>query len=324
MICLALCSLCPLWLATGCVQPPKTAVTLGQLVAEHNADAARIPKLWAGAAISVEMPARGRTVRWTFESGYLLLGKGDRPLGPYNFVLIGKEAGTDVFRLGSNLQENVYYLWARYGDEGQLYRGRLDLAGAPGVDIPVDPTQLPAVLGVLDWPTDLTQLPTMGLALHEGTRRGLLCDKPDYAYVLTYVDRQPVSNRILFKREVLVRWSDAEPRRPYQVNFLDGDGRRVMIAKLANYKPIDLGEDADPAAPPVWMPTDIDIAWPAKGSRIHLILSNMTTSKGAFNPAEASKLIPPAGLPATQVDESLILATQPANNSLNHEGHKGH
>jgi hypothetical protein len=303
-------------LLAGCAtEPPKTAVTLEQLVAEHNASAGRVEKLWANAAISVTMPSRRGNFNWTFSSGTLLLGKSpEHPLGPYNFVLIGKEAGSDAFRLGSNVEQNVYYLWARFGDDGQIYRGRLNLAGAPGVDIPVDPTQLPAVLNVLEWPSDLTQIPTVTMTLHQGVCKGLLCYKPEYAYVLTYIDRQPLSNRILFKREVLVRWSDTEPRRPYQVNFIDPAGKRVMIAKLADYKSIDLGEDADKSAPPVMMPTDIDITWPEKGSRIHLVLSDMTTTKGL--PEGASKLVPPGNLPTTFVDQGLLPvlpATLPAS-----------
>ena len=294
-------------LLAGCVQPPpepRTAVALEQLLAEHNAPASRIDKLWANASISVWLNAEGRNVAWTFSSGTLLMGKGPDKLGPHYFVLMAREAGTPVFQLGSNLDQNVYYFWARYGDRGQLWRGRLDLAGAPGVDIPVDPTQVPAVLGVLELPSDLTRIPTVALTMQPPSpvlRGPWVVDYTPYAYALTYIDRQPVSNKIMFKREILVRRSDAEPRLPYQINFIDPQGRRVMIASLRNYKPIDMGPDADKSQAAVLMPTDIDIAWPAKNSRLRIVLSDMTTTKG--DPVEGSRFDPPAGLPETRVDE---------------------
>jgi hypothetical protein len=293
-------------LLAGCVvkpppEPKNPPVPLGQLVTEHNATASRVDKIWANAEISIRMPVEGRMVSWTFSSGVLLMGKGPNKLGPHDYVLVGREGGKEVFRLGSSTEENVYYLWVSQGEKGQLWRGRLDLAGAEGVDIPVDPTQLVAVLNIVELPSDLSTLPTVALTM-QGARPRLEGGFDPYTYVLTYIDRQPVSNKIVFRREILFPWADDKARQAYQINFLNPQGRRVMIATLKNYKAIDMGEGADSKSP-VLMPTDIEVVWPDKDGRIHIVLSGMTTTKG--EPVEASKLTPPEGIPQKVVDEFL-------------------
>ncbi|RPI64040.1 MAG: hypothetical protein EHM48_01475, partial [Planctomycetaceae bacterium] len=146
----------------GCVQPPPTkTLTIDQIISQHNANAAKIPKLRANPQVQVSLKRTDNLLpfNYTFDTATLLLGKeGCPPFGPYNFVLTGKEAGRDIFRLGSNVEQNAYYMWFQAGSNAGLWRGRLSLAGAPGVTIPLDPNQLVAALAVTPLPSDLTSL----------------------------------------------------------------------------------------------------------------------------------------------------------------------
>ena len=247
----------------GCQHCPTKLVPVDQIVAEHNANAAAVPQLFARAKIALTMSnAKGQSFSWGSTSslaapnGKLLLFKpkdSADALGPCDFVLIGLETTQELFRLGNNNQAGRYYLSYRFGEQSGLWWGRTMLAGAPGVDaLPIDPLQLLAVLNVCEMPSTLSQQPPAV---------GLTMNLNPCAYVLTYMDRQPVSGRIMFRREVFYRWSDSEPARAFKINFFDSLGRRVMTADLGNYKPIDIADiTPTPAAAPI-MPTEISITW---------------------------------------------------------------
>ncbi|MBS3733812.1 MAG: hypothetical protein KGY99_02690 [Phycisphaerae bacterium] len=301
----------------GCPRCPGTAVGVEQLVAEHNANAAAVPRLWARVRMRVTLADRkGRTFGWGSASplatpnGLLLLGKGADPLGPHDFVLSGRElAGVELFRIGSSTAQGIYYCWYQLGDNAGAFWGRHEYAGAPGIEaLPIDPNQLLAVLGICAVPDDLTALPAVAMTLQSDP-----C-----AYVLTYVDRRPVSGRIDFRRKVYFRWADEQPRRPFRVDLLSPDGRCVLTARLSRYRPIagpsDAGNTDGALDPDAWlmgaeapdesasqtpaanepderrpvMPTDIVLERVghageptpdgAEVRRVHLRLSNMTTS----------------------------------------------
>lgn len=269
-------------LAGGCVEPcPQRLVGLPDLIRDYNVNADAVPRLWARAKLSVTMAYENGT-EFTWQSGaptcLLLLAKGPGRLGPHDFALIGREtAAVELFRLGSSGQEGLYYFWYHFGNRGGAWYGRHELAGAPGIrDMPIDPMQLLSVLAVCPLPEDGTQLPAVAVSMNK--------QPGDYAYVVTYIDRQPVTGRILFRREVFFRWSDTAPPRPYRVNILDTAGRRVMTANLKDYRPIALADVDGPTRAPPIMPADIEIvANPFPGvaasvKRIHLVLSGMTTA----------------------------------------------
>ncbi len=289
----------------GCAPCPETHVSLDELVREYNARASRIAKLWARARITATFPVEGGLpVTWSSgtPNGLLLLFKGPNRLGPSDFVLVGREAGQEVFRAGSNIEQGAYYYWQSFGGHGKAYVGRLELAGAPGVlAMPIDPSQLLAVLGVCELPDDFTRLPAVALTMNA---------KPgECAYVVTCIDRQPISGRILFKREMFFRWDDRKPRRLYKVNFFDASGRRILTASLENYKPVEMpeGEIAD-AQPAPMMPTDIRIQWidpktHRKTVSVRLELSEMTAAGAGVR--EATRFDPPPGIPVIRVDRNL-------------------
>jgi len=285
---------------------PEVRLSLDRLVAEHNANAGRIERLWARAKIRVELPgglAWGSTSPLAAPNGRLLLEKSGDPLGPQDFVLIGGESlAMELFRIGSSTAEGIYYFWYSLGGRGgKAWWGRHELAGAPGVkDIPIEANQLLSVLSVCALPSDFTRLPTVALSMS--------CDP--CAYVLTYIDRQPLTGRILFRREIFLTWDDRRPPRPFRINLFDNTGRRIMTARVKNYRPLKTAEATE--HPPV-MPTDIEIAWPEKHSKVHIILSEMTTedkwdvSACLFRIPETNAL--PGGLSpgdVVQVDAGLV------------------
>jgi hypothetical protein len=132
------------------------------------------------------------------------------------------------------------------------------------------------------------------------------------AYVVAYLDREPVSKRILFRREAHFTWETDAPRRPFKVHVFDNSGRRVMTAQVRNYREIDPA-DVEPApAKPSVMPTEIDIAWSVPsskaGGRISLVLSEMTTKRKWQ--VSACRMPDPGDLPedrVIQVDKDIAV-----------------
>ena len=297
---------------TGCVRCPKTHVSMDQLVAEHNANALIVPRIWARVKIRMKfVDESGRSWRWgslsplVSPNGKLLLSKTDDPLGAQDFVLIGSETlGMDLFRLGSSASEGVYYLWVRLGQTGKAWWGRHEFAGAPGLDktIPINPNQLLSVLTVCILPNDFTQLPTVLMRMSSNP-----C-----AYVLTYVDRQVLTGRIIARKDIYYTWDDTKPRRPFLVKLFGSDGRELVVAQLKNYRQIKT--DQDLFTPPV-MPTDIKITWTETGNQIRLILSEMTTEDKwdteacRFTDSQTGAL-PPGISPADIVQVDKVLETE--------------
>lgn len=249
-------------LAGGCSQKcpsVETLVDLDTLLAEHNANAGKIPYLRASAKYDVTFVTEGGLPLPWSSYGYVFYSRGDSPLGPHDFALVGKEAGNDVFRMGTSTEDNEYYAWASMGSNRFAFVGRLHLAGAPGVKgLAVDPTQLLEVLGITPWPGGSGGLPATALTLTHLPGEEIPADQR-CAYVLTTVARQPVSKNILFRRETYVTWDGDPntPRRPFLVNVLDDQGRRLITARVSDYRPVDTSElESPPDQPPV-MPTDI-------------------------------------------------------------------
>ena len=294
-------------LAAGCAQPcPEKLASIDEIVTAHNANAASVPRLWARVEMSVSLkPSGGPEMTWRSGSptSLLLYRRGEKPNGPHDFVLIGRETvAVELFRMGSSTAQGLYYFWYKLGDRAQAWYGRLDLAGAPGVKyLPIDPTQLLGVLGITPLPAGEGQLPAAALSMR--TAPG------DCAYVVTVIERQPISNRVRFTREMIIPWRDGEPLRPRQVNIFDGAGRRAMTATLSNYRPIDVSSMDDPPAKSPLMPTDIDIVCndlPGLTTlvrRIHLRISEMTVEDKWL--PEAVDFHPPPGAKVVQVDAAV-------------------
>ena len=269
-------------LPIGCAPCPEKFVSIETLVAEYNANASRVQQLWARARIRVTFSdKKGRSVSWGSASplatanATLLLDKGASPSDPADFVLIGYEVRPmELFRVGTDSAEGLYYCWANLGGRGGAWFGRTKYAGAPGVaGIPLDPLQLLEILGI-------TELPEVRAGAMPAVVMTLQNTPGDCAYVVRYLKPQPVSGHLKIWREVYFRWSDTEPRRPYQIKLYDADGLCRVVAKVVDYKPI--ATDTDDEGP--IMPTDIRITWPViknvqPASSLHMRLSEMSTTR---------------------------------------------
>jgi len=290
--------------AGGCATPcPDSLRSIDQIVAAHNANAASVPRLWARVEMDVSLkPETGPEMTWRSGSptSLLLYRRGQNPDGPHDFVLLGREmAAVELFRLGSSTAQGLYYFRYKFGDRAGAWYARLALAGAPGVKhMPIDPMQLLGILGITPLPDEPGKLPAVALSMNNTPGQ---C-----AYVVTVLDRQPVSNRVLFKREIVLPWTGKEPPLPTRVNIFDDTGRRVMTAALADYKPIDVSSLDDPPAKSPVMPTDIDITCsdapgvPRLIRKIHLRLSEMTVEDKWL--PEAVDFQPPTGVVPVPTD----------------------
>ncbi len=267
----------------GCPQPcPDVALSRDELVAACNANAAAVPRLRARAAIDASFPDENGIIMHVGSAllapeSLLAVRQADRPLGPHDFCLQIRYSSQEVGRIGISTADDTYYFWTKFGEHRSGIFGRNALAGAPGArELPIDPQQLLAVLNVTPLPDDFTQPPVVVMTMD--TTPG------SCAYVLTYISRQPVTNKLFARREAYFRWQKDEANRPvvppgpYMVKFFDEQGRRVMTASLKDYQPIKVVDVDDPPAKAPVMPTDIEIDWPQRRSRIHLVLSEMTTA----------------------------------------------
>jgi len=228
-------------------------------------------------------PKSGRAVDWgstlMAPNARVILQKQDDPLATPDFLLVGMETGQEIFRLGTSAADGAYYLWMSFGEHSGGMYGQTRLAGAPGAgSIPINPLDIATVLAITPLPSDFSQPPAVLMRLN---------DKPGQcAYVLTYIDRQPVTNKIVARRDIHFNWNaDANlPIRPFRVDLLDDVGRAVMTASLRDYRPVRApGEDA-PAADAAVVPSDIEIVWPKTGSRIHVVLSPDSISTKRVDP----------------------------------------
>ena len=284
-------------LAGGCIEPPtrrcpETALSLGQLTQDYNANADKVQQVWARAKIDMTVTDGKNTVTWGSllgaPNGVILLGKGPNKLGPHDFVLQGTESGKPLFRVGTSTADNVYYVWFSVGSKGGAFVGSLPNAGAPGSeDIALDPLGLVSLLMVTRLPDDFTTVPTLGMTLNGGVPAG--GKRTACAYVVTYIDRQPRTGYILMKREIYFNWDGQTPR-PFRVDFIDSTGRRVVTATMGKYVAIP---GTGTAGQEAVLPTDIrleEIPWPKRQSvikKIHLQLSELSTTEG--DPMEAAK-----------------------------------
>jgi len=291
-------------ICAGCEVCPRQSVPLHVLVAEHNANAAKVPKLWANARVSASftlenaLPVRwGSTLPLTPYNARLRFWK--HPSGPPDFVLVGQEVGRELFRVGIDASAGLYYAWIKFGDNAEALVGRTKLAGAPGVEaIPVDPMQLVSVLGITELPTRPRCLPAVTLQM----RRKRPC-----AYVVRYWDYQPVTGRMKLWREVWYTWHDKRPRLPFKVFLFDARGRVRMTADVGRYRSIEWNGPPDDA--PI-MPTDFRIRWPGikdvqRRASIHLTLDGMSTTRTFLRSYFEYRSHLPPGLPETRVDASV-------------------
>lgn len=299
--------------AAGCVEPlPTKQLSLNELIEGHNRDTDQIDQLWARVRMEIVIanPDGGLPMMWGSASplaapnGILMLFKAPDAGGVHDFVLIGREMGQDLFRIGVSREESVYYFWYKIGDNGAAFWGDCDHAGAPyAQQMAVNPLDLLAVLNVTAWPTDLTQLPAMALTMDT--------DLPDYAYVLNHIERQVGSRNILLNRRTQLRWSDSQPARPFHMAFIDGDGMTTMAADMGEYTlPAKFygGANVTPEAPHVFVPSDIRITWPGSQSRIRLRLSEIETDPKGEPAACRFRDHLPAGMP----QERIVRVDRPA------------
>ena len=74
--------------------------------------------------------------------------------------------------------------------------------------------------------------------------------------------------------DIYFNWSDTLLRHPFRVELFNGEGEQTMVAELAKYKTINTGEGPENSPK---IATDIKITFPQNRSKIHIVLSEMTT-----------------------------------------------
>ena len=301
---LAVC-VCLLGALMGCptgqyARCPEQFMLLPQLVADHNANARRVQRLWARARVrfSAQGLVYGSASALAAPNALLLLSKAQAEAGTPDFVLIGRDV-VELFRLGIDARAGLYYFWANVGNSGGARFGRTRYAGAPAVEgLSLDPTQLVEVLGVTELPAVAPdKLPAVVMQMQ---------GRPRPAYVVRYLKPQPVTGYLKLWREVYFTWEKDIPPRPFRVRLFDAAGFCRVTADLADYKPIATGEQ-DVSGP--IMPTDIRMTWPAiknvqEAATLHIRLSDMSTAKPFLDSVFGFREHLPGGLEPVQLDSA--------------------
>ncbi len=290
-------SITVVFIAAGCVPPLPTAqVSRDVLVAEYNANAAAIPRLWSYATTSMTLydENTGFPLLSASVDGLLLLKKGANPLGVHDFVLIGRETmAYELFRTGVSRTDGKYYMWQRIKNPSALW-GYTKFAGAPGVkQLDINPLDILDVLAACELPSDPRTMPTVTMTMN--TRPW------EHAYVLSLIKRQNVSNRIDIRRKLYFVWAEdsqgnAKPRRLFRADFMNESGRRVMSAKIGRYMPVDVSNLEEPPSHAPIVPTDIEITWfnerEKKRATVRIKLSKMEIPFKVDDPDDPGPDIP--------------------------------
>jgi len=264
---------------------PERHLSLTELVAAHNANARKVPRLYARASVRVTLhDERGRSVSWGSAlpvappNTTVLMSKEGLEGKPPRFLMIGRELSAELFRIGIDADRELFYFWYSMGGSRGAFYGRLKYAGAPRTEsMAIDPAQVVEILAVTELPpVEAGATPTVVMRLEGG---------PECWYVVDYLKPQPVTGKLKLWRQVWFDWDEKGPPRARRVRLYDADGLCRVVAELADYEPIA----TDAADAPV-MPTDIRMTWPAiKGvqpaSALHMKLSKVSTTHPFSNKA---------------------------------------
>jgi hypothetical protein len=280
------------FLQAGCateVRSPAAQADVDRLVGEYNANASAIPKVWSRATIDLTVADdKGGTFNWGTQlgasNGILVAGKNP---GVADFVLVGRESGQEVMRLGTSSADNLYYVWYHFGDKGGAWTGRADSAGSAGAaEAFVDPASLVGLLGIVQLPSGPGQLTAFALCVGHAQAMGPpKCDQPPHAYVLAIG-----AAGAGYRREIYFDCGRGGPQRPYKVVYFGRDDKPVLTAEISDYQPVG-GTDVHGSQAVV--PAQIVLNGNDGAGRkshlrdMHLKLAGMKV--GEVEPAEAAK-----------------------------------
>lgn len=261
----------------GCTPYPKTQpIPQDQLLGRYNDNAQRITALWARANVVADVgDTQGHRGRWGSMLGspnsILAAQKGEGGPAPA-FVLIGREAGVDIFRAGIDPPAGVYYFWYKFGDRSGGWGGSLAQANQPhAAEVPANPVQMVSLLGMLP-------LGQQGQTVEmEVTRPGKSVwsgGKQRYAYVVKVFEPAAQGAKPVLQREVYFTYSDTEPPQPFRVDMFDPQGLLRTRADLGDYRGVQM------AGGQAQVPSRITIAWPRianlqAGNQLDLALSEL-------------------------------------------------
>jgi len=200
-------------LAAPAVAAAAEVLPPAEVLARHNAWAARIPHLWARADLRLNFPKdeRGAEREQHDLAGHLFLIKPDR------LFVHGAVLGKDVFKVGMNPER--FWLWIR-PKVNTVWTGRRGGEGERRFILsPADLMVATGLFPILLDPADPAEFVAQ--------RRH---------YVLT--ERYPSTAVPAPRRRV---WFDRETLRPARVDLFDETGSRILMAELLRYRPVGPG-----------------------------------------------------------------------------------
>ena len=258
------------------------------LLAYNNINARRIPRIWAYAKVRLELRKNpwdlpfiwGSVSEHAEPNARLFLTKTNDGTGPQDMLLQLRETGMEMGRVGISTADGVYYLWVNAGRMKRCIYGRLGRTPADGSAMQINPVDLMDLLTVTPLSAETTPVDAV------------ISSKP-CAYLLP--QRMVAGNRreLFFDRRV------PNPTLPYV--YLDGKWARETVppspgrlrlsaakvydlketlqleASIDEYSPL-VREDVPEKTPTIWMPKRLELHWPESGTKMTLVLEDVTTA----------------------------------------------
>ena len=246
---------CAAFSLAGCVPPtvddrPVAVPTYQRLVERYNANLYGLDRLWCSTVVELWWSDQQGKAHYHQGNGHLI------ELLPDRLALSVTKVQT-IFWLGCD-QQRYWLLDLRDRADRKAYVGRHDLRGtttsAPELALPIEARQLPWLLGLVQ----LDPQPLTEAAPAVRYERGLFVIEPPQKSARIGIDPATAL--------------------PVSVALLDGDGKTVVEATLAEVGRVERGQAARSTWPRIRR--RIDVRLPDDAGRLHLHLSRMTDARG--------------------------------------------
>jgi hypothetical protein len=261
---------------------------MAQVVAEINANNARVGTLWAHLR-SYEInfvDDKGQAQTVVGDSGTLMYRK------PHDMKVSAMKPGvTAVFNIGSN--RDLFWLLSPPDAGDALWWGNYRNAGKPCLkEVPIRPDLLIEVLGISDIDTDFTRDPMPVMTFNN--------DSDAYIF-LWQIHSNDAPARLVAIKEV---WYDRKTKLPQWVKLFDPSGRVVLRAWLRQHVPVKIEGVPEDQWPRV--ASDYQLLFPESHAKFSVQLEDVVLRHDNF-PNDRSFAFNPASVTVSkkiQVDEN--------------------
>lgn len=231
---------------------------MAKVVADINANNARIPTLWASHYYEMTVFDENKKSHYINGDGAILYRGPEAARGAGMLVAGNKPAVGRVFEIGTTADK---YWLTIVPEMDTMWHGDTKHLGKPCVrQVPIRPDMVAEVLGIGTIGSNFLEPPAPVMRFNNDAR----------AYMFVWVVPAGGPSRLAAQKEV---WYDLETKRPTVVLLFDADGRVQLRAYLSKYQQVD-AEDV-PAAERPWVATNYRLYFPETGTKMSFELNDV-------------------------------------------------